>query len=322
MLRSIFLMFLFTPVLLAALPTLRIGVLAFGTVNWEMSLIKGEGLDKKHGFLLEVTPYASKKGVAVAYQAGNVDMIINDWIWANRQNVRNARTYFYPFSKATGGLYTHDAAIRTLRDLQGKKLGVAGGALDKTWLLFRAYARQHYGIDLMDYCDVVFAAPPILNLKLQQRELDAVLNFWHYNARLQAMGYHSVMTLTELLQQMKLQGDDVPFIGWVFDGDFGDAHPSLVNAFFQASYEAKQKLKSDPEAWKGIRQKMRAPGEAVYASLKGGYIAGIPTRLDDAGIARIQKLYGVLLKEAGPSLLGRTTTIDAALFWRYAPETE
>lgn len=100
------------------------------------------------------------------------------------------------------------------------------GALNKTWLLFRAYARQHYGIDLMDYCDVVFAAPPILNLKLQQRELDAVLNFWHYNARLQAMGYHSVMTLTELLQQMKLQGDDVPFIGWVFGGDFGDAHPS------------------------------------------------------------------------------------------------
>ena len=32
----------------------RIGVLAFGTVNWELAAIRNEGLDKKYGVALEV----------------------------------------------------------------------------------------------------------------------------------------------------------------------------------------------------------------------------------------------------------------------------
>ena len=45
---------------------------------------------------------------------------------------------FYPYSKATGTLLVNEnSKIKTLLDLKGKELGIAGGVYDKTWLLFR-----------------------------------------------------------------------------------------------------------------------------------------------------------------------------------------
>ena len=37
----------------AAEPLLRVGVLKFGTVNWELDVLRHHGLDRKHGFELD-----------------------------------------------------------------------------------------------------------------------------------------------------------------------------------------------------------------------------------------------------------------------------
>ncbi|MEZ5453671.1 MAG: ABC transporter substrate-binding protein [Thiothrix sp.] len=52
-----------------------------------------------------------------------------------------------------------DSGIKTLADLKGKKLGVAGGPSDKSWLLLRAYAKQTAGLDLQAEAEPQFAAP-------------------------------------------------------------------------------------------------------------------------------------------------------------------
>ena len=46
---------------LAGEPVLRIAVLKFGTVNWELDVIRHHGLDKANGFTLEVLPVAIKQ---------------------------------------------------------------------------------------------------------------------------------------------------------------------------------------------------------------------------------------------------------------------
>ena len=51
------------------------------------------------------------------------------------------------------------SAIRELTDLKGKKLAVAGGPLDKSWLLLQALARRA-GMDLRKQATVVYGAPP------------------------------------------------------------------------------------------------------------------------------------------------------------------
>ena len=45
---------------------LRVGVLAYGTVNWELEVLKNNALDKKNDFELEVVKLASKNAVAIA----------------------------------------------------------------------------------------------------------------------------------------------------------------------------------------------------------------------------------------------------------------
>ena len=56
-----------------------------------------------------------------------------------------------------------DAAIHNLGDLRDKKLGIAGGPVDKSWLMLRAYANQTLQLDLLEAVEPVYAAPPLLN---------------------------------------------------------------------------------------------------------------------------------------------------------------
>ena len=58
-------------------------------------------------------------------------------------------------------------------------------------MLLQAYARKTAGLELKDQADVQFGAPPLLNELVQRDRLDAVLNFWNFNAQLKAKGFVS-----------------------------------------------------------------------------------------------------------------------------------
>src|SRR5690606_9323803 len=129
---------------------------------------------------LQVLPLGSKNAVSVALQGGAVDLIVSDWIWVSRQRAAGRPYTFVPYSVATGAVVVRpDAGIEELADLQGRRLGVAGGPVDKSWLLLQAYAHRTLGKDFAASLEPTFAAPPLLNQLLLRRELPAVLNYWH-----------------------------------------------------------------------------------------------------------------------------------------------
>ena len=71
---------------------------------------------------------------------------------------------------AAGGLIvTKDSNITEDMDLEGKKIGVAGGQVDKGWLIYRAYFQKKYGKDLVKLSKPIFGAPPLLNKKIKQK---------------------------------------------------------------------------------------------------------------------------------------------------------
>ncbi len=86
-----------------AVEPVRVGLLKFGTVNWEMAVVQDEGLDQKHGVDVQVTELASTNAVNVALQGGAVDLIVGDWIWVNRQRAEGRDYSFFPYSLAVGG---------------------------------------------------------------------------------------------------------------------------------------------------------------------------------------------------------------------------
>ncbi|MEO0913744.1 MAG: ABC transporter substrate-binding protein, partial [Pseudomonadota bacterium] len=116
--------------------TLRAAVLKFGTVNWELDTIKHHGLDEAAGFTLEVQGMAGGSAAKVAFQGGEADVIVSDWLWVARQRAAGKDYVFIPYSKAVGGVMVpQDSPAQGLEDLAGGKVGIAGGPLDKSWLI-------------------------------------------------------------------------------------------------------------------------------------------------------------------------------------------
>ena len=298
---------------------IKIGVLAFGTVNWELDVLKHNKLDKKYGIDVEVVKLASKNAVSIALQSNSVDIIVNDWVWVNRQRASGKDISFYPYSKAVGALYVNDEKIKSLLDLSQKRLGIAGGSVDKTWLLFRAYYKNKYNKDLKDMVNPVFAAPPILYKKMLDKSLNASINFWHFNAKLESKGLKRLLGVKEILEEFKISSD-IPLIGWTFNREFANENKNTINSFLQASYETKKLLSTSLEEWNRIKPLMKVKNDEMFTALKNGYINGIVKNFSTIHIENSKKVFDILYKEGGSKLVGNSTSLDSKTFWNFTPD--
>ncbi|MCB1774237.1 MAG: ABC transporter substrate-binding protein [Gammaproteobacteria bacterium] len=304
-----------------AAQTVRVGVLQFGTVNWEMDVIQRHGLDQANGIELQVVPLSSKNAVSVALQGDAVDVIVSDWLWVNRQRAMGRDYRFFPYSLTVGGLYVRpDSDIDTLNDLRGIKLGIAGGPVDKSWLLLQAYARQQ-GIDLRERVEPTFAAPPLLNRLMLGGDLPAVLNFWHYGARLEAGGMRPLVDVVEMLAGLGID-EPVPMLGWVFSEAWAAENTQALTGFIEASYAAKRLLGQSDTEWETIRPLTRAEDDATLALLRDGYRRGLPRALEGNGQAVAGRVFEILRREGGERLVGTATTLLPGTFWHGADSAE
>ncbi|RWF13999.1 MAG: ABC transporter substrate-binding protein, partial [Mesorhizobium sp.] len=111
----------------------RIGVLKFGTVSWALDTMKQHKFDTANGIGLEIVDFAGEDATNVAMLAGAIDSIVSDWLWVSRQRSEGVDLTLVPYSTAVGAIMVKEGApIRTIIDLKGKKIGVAGGPLDKS----------------------------------------------------------------------------------------------------------------------------------------------------------------------------------------------
>ncbi len=299
----------------AAAQTLRVGVLQFGTVQWTLDVLEHYRLAAKRGVDVKLVPLGSKNAVSVALQGGAVDVIVSDWIWVSRQRAMGHDYVFAPYSVATGALIVRpDAGIDRLSALRGKRIGVAGGPVDKSWLLLRAYARKTLGVDLADVSEPTYAAPPLLNTLLLRGNLPAVLNFWHYSARLEAAGMRPLVSVEQMLRGLGVDAQ-VPVLGWVFSEDWAKAHRQTVEAFLAAVDEATQRLAESDAEWARIRPLTKAENDAVFARLRAGYRAGIPRAWGPREIEAARHIYRILASEGGRALVGRSRVLSPGTFW-------
>lgn len=299
-----------------ALEKLKVGVLAFGTVNWELDVIKHNKLDIKNGFELEVVKLASKNATSIALQSKSVDIIVTDWIWVNTQRANNGDFSFYPYSKAIGTLYVgKDSLASNFLDLEGKKIGIAGGPVDKTWLILRAYSKLKYKKDLKDIINPTFAAPPILLKKVLDKSLDGAINFWHFNAKAKAKGARAIVQMKEVLNEFGIK-EDIPLIGWTFRRDIALKNSKLYNSFIKASQEAKRILLNNENEWDRVKPLMKVKDDATFNSLKNGYKNGVILKFDEKNIEDSRKIFEILKEEGGKKLVKNSKELDPKTFWK------
>ncbi len=292
---------------------LRVSVLKFGSLNWLMDTIFAEGIDKKYGLDLRMVPVATNSAGPIALIAGNSDVIVSDWPWAMRQRSGGEMLKFSPYSSALGAVMVHpDSEIKTLSDLKGKRLGVAGSPVDKSWILLRAFSRKHLGKDISELAIPVFGAAPLVAEEVKNGRIDAVLNFWTYCARLTGNGFKTVISMDEVIKSLGI--DPVPLVGFVWKEDNASKRPKAFEAFLKAVRDGNKVLANSDEAWERLKKKMRVESQAEFVALRDFYRSGIPGPWSADQTEAAEKLLNLLKQLGQKDLAGRNTKFDRALF--------
>jgi NitT/TauT family transport system substrate-binding protein len=302
----------------SAAAKLKIGTLQFGTVSWLLDTIQHNGFDKAEGFELEVVPLASTEATTVGLQSGSLDLITTDWLWVTRERSMGADFTFAPFSTELGAIMVPPGSpIKSLDDLKGKKLGVAGGPIDKSWLMLVAYTLRVAFFDLRTAVTPVYGAPPLLAEKAKQREIDAVLEYWPYAARLEAISFNQLIGMEDLPLELGAKGK-VAMIGFVFSEAWAKANPAVIKGFLRASAKANELLSSSDKEWERIRPLMRVKDDATFQALKRRYREGIPKRSVADNEADAKVLYQFIRELGGEKLVGASMNLAPGTFWKNA----
>ena len=295
--------------------TIRVGVLQYGTVRWELDVLQRHRLGQQHQLDIQVTPLASNQATLTALQSGAVDIIVGDWIWAARQRLLRRKFSFYPYSSSAASvMVAADSGIQTFADLRGKKVGVAGGPVNKSWVLYKAYARAQHEMDLRRDTVVKFAAPPILNELMLKGELDAVINFWHFSARLQEQGLRQLVSMDDVLASLGID-QSIPVLGWLFKTEWAQNNAAVLDRFIAASYQARTLLRNSDTEWQQLTPLKQVKSPALRTLLRDDYRRGIPQVWGAPQQNATRTLFIVLKQEAGAELAGSLTQLPDNLFW-------
>src|ERR1051325_9111445 len=299
----------------AAADTVRIAAQKTGTLAWELAVVRAHGLDRQAGLDIVTADLATPEAGKIALRGGSADVIVSDWLWVSRERTLGSKLVFYPYSSAVGAVMAAPTApIQTLADLKGRSLAVAGGPLDKSWLLLQAALKQD-GVELKTQARIAYGAPALLAAKTLRGEFDATLNYWNICADLEAKGLRRVGGIEDILPKLGARGASA-MLGYAFDERWAAQNRDAVARFIAATRKAKEILASSDDEWQRIGPLAGVTDPAALKILRDRYRAGIPRRpiADEEADARI--LYGVLAKVGGADLVGPARELAPGTFYR------
>jgi NitT/TauT family transport system substrate-binding protein len=293
----------------------RIAVQTTGTLAWELEIVRADHLDQQADLTIETTELASTEAGKIALMGGAADIILSDWLWVTRERSLGDNLVFYPYSTLLGAVMVPaNSPIKDIADLKGKKLGVAGGPLDKSWLLLQALARRS-GIDLRRQAQIVYGAPPLLAQKALQGETNATLTFWNFCADLEAKGMRPAISMSDVVKRLGATGP-VAMVGYVFDGGWAQRHRAPLDRLFAAMHKAESILMDSPAEWQRLAPRLGAGDPSALDIYRRRFLGGIPHRSLTDEEADARTLYRVLATLGGSDLVGPARDLDPGTFYQ------
>lgn len=293
-----------------------VGVQVSGTAQWEMTVIKDMKLDEKHGIDLTIKDVSGKPASHVALMAGDVDIVLSDFVWVAGVRAAGDDFTLVPHSYAVGGLVVRpDGPIQSIEDLPGKVIAIAGGPIDKSWVALQAYYAKVTGETLVDKVEARFGAPPLVNELLIEGKVDASLNFWHFNARAKAAGMNELISVSEMMEGMGITSQP-PLLGWVFRESVAAEKGKGIEGFLDASFEAKKLLLTRDSVWDDLREVMGVGDDKnLFTTLREDYRKGILTEYTDATVEAAAASFEIMAEYGGPELVGDSPEMAEGTFW-------
>jgi NitT/TauT family transport system substrate-binding protein len=293
---------------------LRIGVQRTGTFAWQLDVIRRHGLAEAANLDLIDTEMAAPEAGKLALNAGAVDIAVVDWLWVARERALGMKLQFYPYSTAVGAIMTrNDSPLRSLADLKGRILSIAGGPLDKSWLIVQAAASRR-GVDLTRGPTLQYGAPPLIYQKMLQGEAEASLNFWNFCAQLESRGYRRLYDVREAETELGLK-EPLSLTGYVFLESFASTHKDTIERFLSVVRRTNDILLNSDSEWDALRPLMRAEDEPAFLAFRERTREGLPRRSVAAEEADARALFKALADIAGPGLVGPARELDPGLYY-------
>lgn len=293
---------------------IRIGVQAAGTLEWELTALQADPLFKSSDFQLKIEHLANAEAGKIALQSGSVDVIVSDWVWVSSLRADGADFTFYPYSNTSGALVVpENSSIHSVEDLKGKRLGVAGGELDKNWLLLQALAQKN-NLNLESSVEKTFGAPPLINEQIKQNRVDAVLTYWHFAARLESQGYRQIIDGKGILKGLGIT-ENVPSIGYVFKQSWAENHKQVVKSFLAASKKAKNQLCISDDAWQKIIPVTHVDDVTTQKILRQRYCEGGVDQWSEKERQAAARIYEMLRSVSNKKLTGQSEHLQPGTFW-------
>ena len=300
-----------------AADTIRIATQKTGTLAWELAVMRAHGFDREAGLDVVATELASPEAGKIALRGGSADVIVSDWLWVSRERRLGSKVVFYPYSSAVGAVMASPRSqITTLADLKGRSLAVAGGPIDKSWLLLQAALKQD-GVDLKTQSTIAYGAPALLAEKTLRGEFDATLNYWNFCADLEAKGLRRIAGIDEIMPKLGVAGPSA-MLGYVFDEAWAAKNRDAIGRFLAATRRAKETLASSDAEWQRIASLVGVSDAATLGVYRDRYRAGIPRRPVAAEEADARTLFRVLARLGGAELVGPADEPAPGTF--YQPE--
>lgn len=294
---------------------LRIASVKFGSLSWLLDTIKFEGFDKKHDFSFEIIETATNASTPIALYGGNADIVVTDWPWVLRQRTMGEKLCFSPFSASLGAVVVaQHSPIQTLSDLKGKKLGVAGSATDKSWLLIRAFSKSKLGGDLADWVIPQFGSAPLLNEQLKSSKIDAVLNFWTYTTRLEAEGYKKIISMSDVLSGLGINPQPA-LVGFIWKETLDTEILGTIKSFLASVQDANKILLESNAPWDYLREQMKVSDEKEFQALIKAYRSGVRGYWTETDMKAAEKIVSILNTIDNQEFLGKELLFDAKAFY-------
>jgi NitT/TauT family transport system substrate-binding protein len=299
----------------SAADRIRVAVQRTGTLGWELDVLKTHGLDRKANLEIQAIELASPEAGKIAIKGGSADLLLSDWLWVARERALGDNLVFYPSSSTVGAVMVPaNSTIRSVADLRGKKIAIAGGPLDKSWLLLQGLARRS-NLDLRRQASIVYGAPPLLSEKAVQGEHDATLTFWNFCADLEGKGFKRAIVVDEVMKQLGAKAA-VAILGFTFEGAWAAKNKSTIDRFLEAMGQAKEILASTESEWQRLAPRIGVSDPKALAIYRQRYSEGIVRRSVAEEEADARALYGVLAEVGGPELVGPGRELDRGTFYR------